>query len=128
MSKPLEYRRLDSTIDLDGDAWIVGGAADIGRGIDVPSELLDGPVAVYQDERLVAAACRSIDFAPFSVAIRQDLSSSKEDLGVTIRGTANMTIRTETNPARTGWMGAESPRETDFLIVEGPSGALVRIA
>lgn len=124
----LTYQRLEGTFRLEGPAWCAGEAADIGTLLDVPTELLDGPVAVTKDGVLVAAIGRSIDFTPFSVVARQDFSAKLPDNGITIRGAENLTLRAETNAARAGFLGFGEKPETDFLIIEAETGFLTRLA
>jgi hypothetical protein len=124
----LTYQRLEGTFRLEGPAWCAGEAADIGTLLDVPAELLDGPVAVTKDGVLIAAIGRSIDFRPFSVVAREDLSAKLPDNGITIRGAENLTLRAETNAARAGFMGFDEKPETDFLIIEAETGFLARLA
>lgn len=124
----LTYQRLEGTFRLEGPAWCAGEAADIGTLLDVPAELLDGPVAVTKDGVLIAAIGRSIDFRPFSVVAREDLSAKLPDNGITIRGAENLTLRAERNAARAGFMGFDEKPETDFLIIEAETGFLARLA
>jgi hypothetical protein len=124
----LTYQRLEGTFRLEGSAWCAGEAADIGTLLDVPAELLDGPVAVTKDGVLIAAIGRSIDFHPFSVVAREDFSAKLPDSGITIKGAENLTLRAETSAARADFMGVGGKPETDFLIIEAETGFLARLA
>lgn len=121
------YAPLEGEHELDATDWIVSGAPEIGGVLDVPAGLLTGPVAVTVDGAIVAAVARSEDFEPFSVVVRADLLETdwRGTASLRITGSCGLTLRMETNPARS--YPFEKP-ETDFLIVEGRSGTLVRVA
>jgi len=132
MTEPtsLAYHPLDGRHALDGHVWHAGAAEDLGTRLDFPASMLGGPVGAFLDGEVVAVATRSVDFPPYAVMVREDFSSlaAGEQPGVRIQHTDGMWIRTESSPARTSFMGMLTKPDSDLLILEAPTGSLVRLA